>query len=263
LAIEFNCPHCGKLLTTADERASQRAKCPACGDLITVPAPASTLVGGVPSAALEPTAAWGVSSTPPSNPFPSATPGTASYGTSPGTQAPSSAPPEYDRSGYSAPGQSAVKTCPNCRREIDAKALYCPGCGVALWEPPLFRYAAFWRRAVAALIDLALITVTLKLIEFILLGGTWMTDKMGFVVWFVYHSAFEGSTYQATFGKQLMGIVVCGCDGRRLNFPRAAIRTLAKLLSLLICGVGYLMPLLTLRKQALHDVLTDAVVVAK
>ena len=58
MAIEFNCPHCGKLLTTSDERASARAKCPACGELITVPAPASSLAGGVPAAALAATAAW-------------------------------------------------------------------------------------------------------------------------------------------------------------------------------------------------------------
>jgi len=57
--------------------------------------------------------------------------------------------------------------------------------------------------------------------------------------------------------------MVSGSDGRRLKFPRAVIRTLAKILSLMICGVGFIMPLLTLRRQALHDVLTDAVVVCK
>ncbi len=60
-----------------------------------------------------------------------------------------------------------------------------------------------------------------------------------------------------------MKIIVCASDGRRLSLPRAAIRTLAKGLSFLICGVGFIMPLLTLRRQALHDVLTDAVVVCK
>jgi uncharacterized RDD family membrane protein YckC len=60
-----------------------------------------------------------------------------------------------------------------------------------------------------------------------------------------------------------MGLIVCGADGRRLTLPRAAIRTVAKVLSLLICGVGFLMPLLTPLKQALHDKLTDTIVVEK
>ena len=59
-----------------------------------------------------------------------------------------------------------------------------------------------------------------------------------------------------------MGIIVCGVDGRRISFLRAAIRTVARLLSI-NRGVGYLMPLLTVRRQALHDVLTDTVVVRK
>lgn len=94
-------------------------------------------------------------------------------------------------------------------------------------------------------------------------GHSWVAENLGFVLYVLYCSAFESSQEQATVGKRLMKIVVCGSDGRRLSFPRAAIRTLAKVLSLLMCGVGFLMPLLTLRKQALHDVLTDVVLVEK
>ncbi|MGH7200272.1 MAG: hypothetical protein ACREJB_06680, partial [Planctomycetaceae bacterium] len=37
MTIEFNCPECGKLLKTADNKAGVRAKCPGCGGSITVP----------------------------------------------------------------------------------------------------------------------------------------------------------------------------------------------------------------------------------
>ncbi len=113
------------------------------------------------------------------------------------------------------------------------------------------------------MIDLVIIVVAAEVLEFVLPGRSWVAENLGFVVWFLYFSALESSREQATVGKRFMGIIVCGSDGRRLSFPRAAIRTLAKVLSLLICGVGYIMPLLTLRRQALHDVLTDAVVVRK
>lgn len=41
MAIEFNCPHCDKLLKTSDEKAGRQAKCPGCGEIISVPASSS------------------------------------------------------------------------------------------------------------------------------------------------------------------------------------------------------------------------------
>ncbi len=258
MAIEFNCPQCGKLLTTSDERAGARAKCPACGDLITVPSPASTLAGGVPSPELAPTAAWSAAQS--ANPYASTIVGSASAGVAPPTAA--SGPGEF---AAAVPRPSNV--CPNCRSQVDFHAAYCPKCGVSLWEPPLLHYAPFWRRVVAALIDLAIIAVATQVLQVVLwltfLGRSWLAEDLSFVIWLFYHSILESSSEQATWGKRLTGIMVCGSDGRRLKFPRAVIRTLAKILSLMICGVGFIMPLLTLRRQALHDVLTDAVVVCK
>lgn len=37
MTIEFNCPHCDKLLKTSDDKAGRQAKCPGCGELIDVP----------------------------------------------------------------------------------------------------------------------------------------------------------------------------------------------------------------------------------
>lgn len=37
MAIEFNCPHCEKFLSTSEDRAGRKAKCPGCGEVVTVP----------------------------------------------------------------------------------------------------------------------------------------------------------------------------------------------------------------------------------
>jgi uncharacterized RDD family membrane protein YckC len=125
------------------------------------------------------------------------------------------------------------------------------------------RYAAFWRRSVAALIDFFIAIVAAKAFEYVLQSRIWVADNVTLLFLFLYFTFFESSSEQATLGKRIMGIMVCGADGRRLTVRRAAIRTLAKALSLLTCGVGFIMPLLTPWKQALHDKLTDTIVVEK
>jgi predicted RNA-binding Zn-ribbon protein involved in translation (DUF1610 family) len=42
LTIEFSCDHCGKSLSTSDEKAGRKAKCPQCGEVLVVPALAAT-----------------------------------------------------------------------------------------------------------------------------------------------------------------------------------------------------------------------------
>jgi uncharacterized RDD family membrane protein YckC len=110
----------------------------------------------------------------------------------------------------------------------------------------------------AALIDSSIVAVASIALALVLRDAYWQAT---FFVWFFYNAALESSREQSTVGKRIFGMIVCGVDGRRLTFARAAIRTLAKLASLAICGMGFVMPLLTPKKQALHDLMTDAVVV--
>jgi uncharacterized RDD family membrane protein YckC len=110
----------------------------------------------------------------------------------------------------------------------------------------------------AALIEHKIVSLATGALDLLLRGVSWQS---WFFVWFFYNTALECSREQATLGKRMLGMFVCGVDGRRLTFARAAIRTLAKLASLAICGMGFITPLLTPKKQALHDLMTDAVVV--
>ncbi len=65
----------------------------------------------------------------------------------------------------------------------------------------------------------------------------------------------------AAAGKHLCGIKVVGLDGERLSFRRALLRNLAKIVSALPLGIGYLLAVFTERRQVLHDMLAGAVVV--
>ena len=76
----------------------------------------------------------------------------------------------------------------------------------------------------------------------------------------LYFSIFESSARQATPGKMVLGLFVTDLGGNRISFLRALGRTLAKLLSKAICYVGYIVALFSARKQALHDLLANTLV---
>jgi uncharacterized RDD family membrane protein YckC len=61
----------------------------------------------------------------------------------------------------------------------------------------------------------------------------------------------------------IFGIKVCDTHGRRLSFGRALGRYFAKMISIVLCGIGLLFPLFTAKKQALHDLLVGTLVVKK
>ena len=125
------------------------------------------------------------------------------------------------------------------------------------------RYASFGVRALALVIDMAILSVGIAILALVIPRRSLVGENLDFAACFLYYSLFESSRHQGTIGKRVLGIAVSDVEGRRLSLPRAAIRTLAKLLSLLICGMGFVLPLLTARRQALHDLLTDAVVIYK
>ena len=83
------------------------------------------------------------------------------------------------------------------------------------------------------------------------------------VVQGAYYIFMESSSRQATIGKTAMGIVVTDNDGNQLTPFRAAGRYFAKYISKAICYIGFLFPLFTPKKQALHDMLSGCLVVKR
>lgn len=75
----------------------------------------------------------------------------------------------------------------------------------------------------------------------------------------VYYALFESSSWRATPGKRMMGVLVCDWQGGRLSPQRAVMRYGVSLLSGLVFYGGYFMALFTNRSLCLHDWLTHAV----
>lgn len=82
--------------------------------------------------------------------------------------------------------------------------------------------------------------------------------KLG--VHLIYWPLFESSLWQATPGKRLSSLKVVDLAGNRISFVRAFCRNMAKVLSFLPLGFGFLMAFLTARNQALHDKIVGTVV---
>ncbi|MFZ3231707.1 MAG: RDD family protein [Pseudobdellovibrio sp.] len=124
-------------------------------------------------------------------------------------------------------------------------------------------YAGFFRRFAAAFIDgIILMLPSLLFGQFSL--GIPVTYGAGIIIGFLYKPFFESSVLSATPGKALLGIVVVSeKDGERITFKAAAIRFFCQYISMLIFMIGYLMQPFTKRRQALHDMLSETVVIRK
>jgi len=194
--------------------------------------------------------------------------------------------------------------CTRCGSVNDDAARFCKGCGSVLDRPasaiasaaapapayaqpaPQFRYAGFWRRFVAMVIDGLILSPILLIILassglFGLMSGATGDRNMaglgaallgigifaGLVVYLVsswlYHAWMESSHYQATLGKMALGIIVTDLSGNRISFSRANGRFFGKWVSGAVMNVGYLMAAFTEKKQALHDILASCLVVLK
>jgi uncharacterized RDD family membrane protein YckC len=73
----------------------------------------------------------------------------------------------------------------------------------------------------------------------------------------------ESSKRQATFGKMAMNIIVVDIRGDKISFLKAIERSLAKMISGLIIGIGFIMIEFTKKKQGLHDIMIDTLVIIK
>jgi len=146
---------------------------------------------------------------------------------------------------------------------------------------PQLIYAGFWLRAIAYLLDTILVSLVFGFIGsfypavFLKVPDAPITSlaslpqltPTAFVltiagVW-LYYTAFEASSWQATPGKRALRLRVTDMSGRPLTFGRAAARNAAKLISNLTFLIGYLIAGFTPRKQALHDMLASCLVLRR
>jgi uncharacterized RDD family membrane protein YckC len=157
--------------------------------------------------------------------------------------------------------------CPNCGKSNDDRAGYCQVCGVALQpilnSPPLSgagtaSYGGFWTRFLALIIDAVIVAVASGIVTAATFGPGIVLSFFG--PW-LYEAFMLSSEWQATVGKRAMSLVVTGTDGGRISFARATGRHFAKYVSAFILFIGFIMAAFTERKQALHDMMAETLVV--
>ena len=93
-----------------------------------------------------------------------------------------------------------------------------------------------------------------------LFGLIFFTALISIVITWLYFALMESSSKQGTLGKMALGIKVTDIEGNRISFLRATGRYFGKILSGMILMIGYIMAGLTARKQALHDMLANCLV---
>jgi uncharacterized RDD family membrane protein YckC len=140
-------------------------------------------------------------------------------------------------------------------------------------------YAGFWLRVGAYLIDLLLITAITCPIgiavgafaAFAQQGGDegaqvaslamqMIVNVISIFAGWLYSALLESSSWQGTVGKKVLGIRVTDEYGNRIGFGRATGRHFAKIISSLICLVGFIMAAFTEKKQGLHDMMAGTLV---
>ena len=149
-------------------------------------------------------------------------------------------------------------------------------------ENTAVRYAGFWNRFLAIIID----ALILGAVQGILLrpvfgvpmwnyrefddsgvalsmweGPNLIVQVLSIAIGWLYFTLMESSNKQATVGKIALNMRVTDLAGNRISFARATGRYFGKYLSMMIFMIGFLMAAFTSKKQALHDVLADTLVV--
>ncbi len=190
------------------------------------------------------------------------------------------------------------EVCASCGNTRLADGRFCLFCGDLLAEPvspsavsksklksvpsppdPI-EYAGFWLRVWAGSVDLCIEALGALLLTLLLdvvlrrFGRGFGIDPWDSKVFtgsafililavgsWLYCAFTESSSWQATIGKRLLGLQVISADGSRCSFGQATVRHLMKFLSLFILTIGFMMSAWTKRRQALHDMPCECLVI--
>jgi len=152
-------------------------------------------------------------------------------------------------------------------------------------------YAGFWMRLVAFIIDAIIIGVLQSFVFVPILGVLGisifnstpdMSDPdqvagmvatiaaamgtvwiLAMIIQILYFTFMESSKYQATVGKLALGLMVTDVNGAKLDFTKALVRNLCRIISNITMLIGYIIAGFTEKKQALHDIIAGTLVVKK
>jgi uncharacterized RDD family membrane protein YckC len=152
--------------------------------------------------------------------------------------------------------------------------------GVAVAAP--VRYAGFWIRLVAALIDAIILFIAGSILQYAVLGARvgspnfdpanpeahlGETFAIFGIAWLI--GMLSGATYEGVFvykmgatpGKMALGLKVVRPGGGPVSLGRAIGRYFAKMLSAMILCIGYIMVGFDSEKRGMHDMICDTRVI--
>ena len=132
---------------------------------------------------------------------------------------------------------------------------------IDLQNPP--PNAGFWIRLAAYIIDgllLGAISTPLAMFLTSIGVGENQGNVLNIAISWMYFAVFESSEWLGTPGKKVFGLKVTDYQGRRLSVGHATKRYFAKILAVLLLGVGIFMIAFTARKQGLHDKIVHTLV---
>ena len=158
-------------------------------------------------------------------------------------------------------------------------------------EPREVSYAGFWLRLAAYIIDYIVLQLVVGIMslpfmvgmitgiiaaskeasegpEVIAIVGVIMSFVfviviISLIVGWLYYALLESSKYQGTLGKVAVGIKVTDTVGNKITFARATGRYFGKIISSMTIYIGFIMAGFTVKKQALHDIMSDCLVIKK
>lgn len=121
---------------------------------------------------------------------------------------------------------------------------------------PSYTYAGFWTRFVAMIID----TIFFVGVGFLLPENLQFLVGAALLVYTVVMlKRFDG----ATLGKRVMGIKVVSATGGSLTIGQILLReVIGKFISNITCFIGFVIVVFTKKKQALHDMIANTVVIS-
>lgn len=126
------------------------------------------------------------------------------------------------------------------------------------------KYAGFWIRVVAMLLDGLILGVPASIIQFFLVLWTESSSpfyivQIGLIVLILYFWVEKG----ATPGKMILGLRIVDENNQNVTWGRAILRYIGYFISGIILFIGYIMIAFTKKKQGLHDIIAKTYVIKK
>jgi uncharacterized RDD family membrane protein YckC len=151
-----------------------------------------------------------------------------------------------------------------------------------------YKYAGFWRRFIAYMIDGCIITIVIFILAMIagiafftgimsgsntswILGINDPEQILSFTLWFwifstliniAYFTYFHGATGR-TPGKSLLGVQVVSIEGTSISFGTAFLRSVGYMVSSLVFCLGFIWIGFDKKKQGWHDKIAGTVVIVR